>query len=63
VIPRGTDSTLALRRELFQPRDLRLIGSDDQLAAAPVRDPTLGEERVEREPAATHNFALSESGE
>src|SRR5882762_2927693 len=42
---------LGLRMERFQPRDLRRTGSDDQLAAAPVRNPAFREERIKRAPA------------
>src|SRR5712675_411433 len=42
---------LGLRMEFFQPRDLRRIGSDDQLAAAPVRNPAFREEGIKRAPA------------
>jgi len=42
---------LGLGMELFQSRDLPRIGSDNQLAAAAVRNPAFGEERIERAPA------------
>src|SRR5438876_11180347 len=37
--------------EPFKARNLVRVGGDDQLAAAPVRNATLGEETIERAPA------------